>query len=350
MKITELVVGPGDYAMLPYGNVVYYWFQTDYERIEERGWGRLSPDSPVPGLCTDLVATCLVFVFHCAASGRTTLCHAVSETDPAVFDAQMRYVAGDDARGQVDIVVFKGRTYGEPGDTPPEILRDDLTWVSKTLARIRSKTPSCTTSVHPHPLRYGVILIQKSSGDLILPMPPTVNGANTPRLLNCYSSRPTPTIFDSRRVFDAFYRIQSTSSYLASGRRTIPCFEVYNGTRRLGLPGPSAGTREIFRIASMQPNFPSMDAIQHSDLKICERVAPTSEMVGYVEELSKLIQTVGAPCEVEGCRKLTTQKCAKCRGAHYCSRTHQTEHWVKHKAWCKNHRYIPGGVTVGWSA
>ncbi|KAJ7663153.1 hypothetical protein DFH06DRAFT_345051 [Mycena polygramma] len=342
MKITELVVGPGGFKLQINDEAPNYWLQTDYERIEERCWGGLSPDSPVPGLCTDLVDTCFVFVFRCVASGRTTLCHAVSETDPAAFDAQMRYAAGDDARGQVEIVVFKGRTYGEPGDIPPEILRDDLRWVSKTLARIRSKTPSCTTSVHPQPLRYGVILIEKSSGDLILPIPP--NGANRPDFLHCCASTPTPTTLATREVYDAFYRIQSTSSYLASNRRSIPCFEVYDGTRRLGLPPPSARTREIFRIAAMQPNFPSMEAIQQSDLDICQHVAPTREMVGYVEELSKLIQTVGAPCEVEGCRKLTTQKCAKCKGAHYCSRAHQTENWAEHKAWCKSHRYTRGGL------
>ncbi|KAJ7652537.1 hypothetical protein DFH06DRAFT_1475325 [Mycena polygramma] len=114
MKITELVVGPGGFKLQINDEAPNYWLQTDYERIEERCWGGLSPDSPVPGLCTDLVDTCFVFVFRCVASGRTTLCHAVSETDPAAFDAQMRYAAGDDARGQVEIVVFKGRTYGEP--------------------------------------------------------------------------------------------------------------------------------------------------------------------------------------------------------------------------------------------
>lgn len=81
MEIVERVVGPNDYGYLSTEHGPYYWFQTPYERIEERGWGCMSPDSPIPGLCTDLVDTCFAFVFYCRANRRTTLCHVVSGTD-----------------------------------------------------------------------------------------------------------------------------------------------------------------------------------------------------------------------------------------------------------------------------
>ncbi|KAJ7140851.1 hypothetical protein C8R44DRAFT_761978 [Mycena epipterygia] len=347
MKITELVVGPGDYQLLPTEAGLYPWFQTEYERVEERGWGCSNPDSPIPGLCTDFVDTCFVFVFHCGASGRTTLCHAVSGTDIAVFNAQMRYVAGEDPRSQVDIIVFQGRAYGDPGsDVPPEILQEDLTWVSQTLDRIRIKTTSCNASVHPKPLGYGIVLVEKSSGEVTLPIPPsrTNNPKLVPQFLHCVPSPPTPTTLAKSKAVDAFYRIQSTASFIASDFRSVPCFEVYDGTRRLSIPPSSDDTREIFRIATMHPNFPSFEPIQQSDLDICQRVVPNNEMGAYVKGLSRLIQRVGAPCEVAGCRKFTTQKCATCKGAYYCSRSHQKEHWAKHKVWCKSHRYIPGGM------
>ncbi|KAJ7663131.1 hypothetical protein DFH06DRAFT_1189414 [Mycena polygramma] len=352
MKIQELVVGPGAYELLYDDDGFHPWLPTEYERIEERCWGCMSSDSPISGLCTDLVATCFVFVFHCGGTGRTTLSHVVAGTDLAAFDAQMSYVTGRDAHREVDVLVFKGRAYDESAglNVRPEILRDDMRWVSQTLDRIRSKEPSCIVSVYPTPLGYGVVLVKKSPKEVILPMPPKFNGANNPNFLHCCSSTLNLTMLATREVYDAFYRIQSTSSYIASNRTSIPCFEVYDGRRRLALPPSSDETREIFRIAAMHPNFPTMEAIQQSDLDICQRVSPTGEMVGYVEDLAQLIQMVGAPCEVEGCRKLTTQKCAMCRGAHYCSRTHQTEHWVKHKAWCKSHRYIPGGLKAVWSA
>ncbi|KAJ6568433.1 hypothetical protein DFH09DRAFT_1155386 [Mycena vulgaris] len=346
MKITELVVGPEDYELL-LGPDYWPWFQTEYERIEERGWGCLNPDSPIPGLCTDFVGTCLVFVFHCGANGRTTLCHALSDTDIAVFDAQMSYVVGEDPRSQVDIIVFQGRAYGDPGeDVPPEILQEDLTWVSQTLDRIRIKTTSCNASVHPKPLGYGVVLVEKSSGEVTLPIPPSRanNPEPVPKYLQCVLSPPTPTTLDKSRVVDAFYRIQSTASYIASEFRSIPCFKVYNGTRRLAIPPSSDDTREIFRIATMHPNLPSFEPIQRSDLDIWNRVIATSEMEGYVKDLSRLIQRVGALCEVAECRKFTTQKCSMCRGAYYCSKSHQEEHRVKHKVWCKSHRYIPKGL------
>ncbi|KAJ7921483.1 hypothetical protein B0H13DRAFT_1984893 [Mycena leptocephala] len=346
MIIAELVVGPGDYKLLPTEDELYYWFQTEYERIEERGWGCLNPDSPIPGLCTDLVATCFVFVVHCAANGRTTLSHVVSDTDPAVFDAQIRYVAGEDPRSHVDIVVFQGQQYGDPRPgVSPEILQEDLTWVSQTLDRIRTKTTSCNASVHPKPLGYGVVLVEKSSGKVTLPTRPAYNPEPVPQFLYCVSSPPTLTTVAKSIVVDKFYRIQSTASYIASEYRSIPCFEVYDGTQRLAIPPSSDHTREIFRIVTIHPNFPSFEPIQQSDLDdISKRVMPTNEMVIYATDLPKLIQRVGAPCEVTGCRKFTTHRCSRCKGAYFCSRSHQEEHWVKHKVWCKSRRYIPGGL------
>ncbi|KAJ7576527.1 hypothetical protein C8J56DRAFT_970521 [Mycena floridula] len=345
MKITELVVGPGDYKLLSTEDGRHYWFQTEYERIEERGWGCLNSDSAIPGLCTDLVDTCFVFVFHCEANGRTTLCHAVSGTDIAVFNTQMRYVTGEDPRSQVDIIVFQGCAYGDlENDVPPEILQDDLMWVSQILDRIRIETLSCNASIHPKPLSYGVVLVEKSSGEVILPIPPSRANKPIPQFLHCVPSPPTSTTLTKRQAVDAFYRIQSTASFIASKSSSAPCFEVYDGTRRPAIPPSSDDTREIFRIATMHPNFPAFEPIQQSDLDICQRVMSNNEMLGYVEGLPRLIKTVGAPCEVVECREFTTQKCSKCKGAYYCSSNHQGEHWEKHKVWCKSHRYIPGGL------
>ncbi|KAJ7154000.1 hypothetical protein C8R43DRAFT_1106642 [Mycena crocata] len=321
MKVTEVVVGHGDYKWISTEYGPYHWFQTEYERIGERGWGCLNPDSPVRGLCTDLVDTCLVFVFHCEGTKRTTLCHAVSGTDIAVFDAQIRYVSGEDQCGQVDIIVFQGCAYGEDGDN--------------TMDQIRTKTMSCSTSLHPKPLDYGVVLVEKSSGEIRLPILPSRADIlePVPQYLHCIPSPPTPTTITETGLVDTFYRIQSTTSFIASEFTRQPCFEVYDGSCRLDLPPSSEDTQEVFRIATMHPNFPSLEPIQQWDADVCKRVVRTNEMQG-----------VGAPCEVAACRKLTTKKCSKCKGAYYCSQNHQEEDWVKHKVWCRSHRYIPGGL------
>ncbi|KAJ7242145.1 hypothetical protein B0H12DRAFT_1074333 [Mycena haematopus] len=221
MKITEIVLGPGDYKFLPTADSgTYCWLQKEhYERIEERCWGRMNRDSPISGLCTDLVDTCFVFVFHCGANGRTTLSHVVSGIDIAVFTAQMQYVAGGDPLNQVDLVVFQGRQ----NDVPSEILEEDRMWLSETLDRI--KTPSCNAFVYPKLLGYGLVLVEKSSGDVTIPIPPS-RANNIPKFLRCVTSAPTPTTFAKRRLVDAFYRIQSTASYIASKRTSIPGFEV----------------------------------------------------------------------------------------------------------------------------
>ncbi|KAJ7639729.1 hypothetical protein DFH06DRAFT_1478399 [Mycena polygramma] len=346
MKIQPLVFKHEDFKLLMAVDGLFYWLPTEYERIEERGWGCLNPDSPIPGLCTDLVATCFVFVFHCAASRRTTLCHAVSGTDTSGFDAQMMYVVGDDPRSEVDLVVFKGISYGDPNSgaplAPPEIMQDDLRWVSQILDHIRSKTPSCNASVHPKALPYGVVLVEKLSGDVTVPTPPTP-------LFRPVQCGPSPPTWQSKRsVVDTFYRIQSTAAFVASNSRSYPCFQVYDGMRRLMLPPSSDATKEILRIATMHPSFPSFQAIQRSDWDICRRVVPDRETAGYLETLSSAIKTGGAPCEVEGCRTLTTQKCSTCKGVYYCSKTHQTEDWMNHRVWCKSHRYIPGGFETVW--
>ncbi|KAJ7652525.1 hypothetical protein DFH06DRAFT_1475315 [Mycena polygramma] len=342
MKVTELVVGPGDYTLQLNDDVPYYWFQTDYERIEERCWGRLSHDSPVPGLCTDLVSSCLVFVFHCGASGRTTLCHAVSGTDIEVFYTQIRYVSGEGPPSQLDVMVFRGDSAWS--EIHPEEWQEDLAWVSQTLDRIRVKIPACNASVHPKPLTCGVVLVQKSSGDVIIPTPPSSLAAVT--FLQCSPAPSSPATLAKRELVDKFYRIQSTAEFIASKLTTVPCFEVYDGARRLPLPRTSDDTREIFRIATMHPNFPHLEPIQQSDLDILVRVVPNQEMQIYVKGLPKLIQRAGGPCDVAGCRKITTGKCSTCKGAFYCSKTHQEEGWAQHKAWCKRHVYIPGGKVL----
>ncbi|KAJ7213107.1 hypothetical protein GGX14DRAFT_446316, partial [Mycena pura] len=342
MKITELVVRSGDCNLLLAADGPTYWFHTEHERIEERGWGCLDPESPISGLCTDLVATCIVFVFQCRATRRTTLCHVVSKTDIAVFEEQMRYVTKEDPHSQVDIVVFQGCVYGNTGEVPSKILQEDSMWVSQTLEHIRNKRTSCHASAYPKPLGYGVVLVDKLSGDVIIPMPPTTEPA--PQFLSCINTwPPTPTMLIERQIVDEFYRIQSTASYIRSKYRIIPCFQVYDGTRKLVIPPSSDDTREIFRIATMHPNFPHFEHIQQSDLDICNRVVPTIEMPGYIKHLPELIRKAGGFCEVAGCRKFTIQTCSMCKGAHYCNKNHQEEHWAEHKTWCKSHRYKPGG-------
>ncbi|KAJ7633346.1 hypothetical protein DFH06DRAFT_1479608 [Mycena polygramma] len=293
MKITEFVVGSDGLKPQQYPNGTYYWLQTDYERIEERGWGRLHRDSPVPGLCTDLIETCLVFVFHCGTTGKTTLCHAVSGTDLAVFDAQIRYVSND-TDSQVELVVLKGRAYGDPGDLPPHIFEEDLAWVSQTLDRIRVRRPTCNASLHSEPTGYGVVLVQKASGDIIIPVPPRYLPAVT-KFLHCTSSVLVPEALAKRELLDAFYVTQSAASFVASGFTTVPCFEVYDGTRRLNLPPTSDDTREIFRIVNMHPKFPALAPIRQSDWDIYKRVAPNKEMYCYVQKLCAWMPSAGAP-------------------------------------------------------
>jgi hypothetical protein len=264
----------------------------------------------------------------------------------------MDYVTAEDSQSQVEFLVFRGTSYGDSGnDVSPEILQEDLQWVSQTVDRIRAKRPSCSVSVHPKPLGFGVVLVEKSTAEVTLPTPPSTPTAEpVPAFLHCWPSSPGDAKYfellkETRRiqVVDAFYRIQSTASFIASGFTCSPCFEVYDGTRRLPIPPSSNDTREIFRIATMHPNFPAFEPIQQSDVDICKRVMPSREMYGYVKGLAGLI-SVGAPCEVQECRKLSTLKCSTCRGVYYCSRSHQTEHWAEHKAWCKSHRHIPGGI------
>lgn len=213
-------------------------------------------------------------------------------------------------------------------------------WVSQTLDRL--KTTSCIASdVYPKPLGYGVVLIEKSLGEITLPIPPN-NTTPVPAFLLCFPSPPTHITLAERWVVDAFYRIQSTASFIASGFSVVPCFEVYNGTRKLAIPPSSDDTREIFCIATMHPNFPSFEPIQQSDLDICQRVISTNEMLVYVKDLTRHIGRAGALCEVAGCRKLTTRRCSKCKGAYYCGKNHQETDSVEHKVWCENHRNIPG--------
>ncbi|KAJ6553101.1 hypothetical protein B0H19DRAFT_1295709 [Mycena capillaripes] len=291
MKITELGVRPGDYKLLLTSNETYYWFQTEYERIEERGWGCMNPASQISGLCTDLVDTCFVFVFHYGANGRTTLCHVVSGTDITVFNAQMSYFAGADPASQLDTVVFQGLTYGVPGDVPSEILEEDLMWVWQTPDHLRIRTTSCNTFVHPKPLGHGVVLVHRGF----------------PRFLRCVPSQPTSTMFAKRRVVDAFYGIQSTASFIASKFRSVPCFETINGR--------SSASPSCTRILVLE----AYPAVRLGHLQACD----ANQRDGDVCE----IRMVGAPCEVPGYRKLTTEKCAACKGAYYCSRSHQEEHW-----------------------
>ncbi|KAJ7274963.1 hypothetical protein C8J57DRAFT_1714684 [Mycena rebaudengoi] len=349
MQIIEQVVGPTDYKQIPFRQS--YFLQTDYERIGERCWGCLSPDSPVPGLCTDLVDTCFVFVFHCAANGRSTLCHTVSGTDIRVFEAQIRYVVGESPH-PVDIIVFRGGAYGIPGfkiresgGVTLENLEEDLAWASQMVDRI--KTPSCTTLIYPNSLEYGLVLVEKSTGKITLPIRPRAHhdGPN-PAMLWCFSAAPTPATFTKTELVDAFYRIQSTTSFVSSNFERTPSFEVFDGARRLPIPPSSDDTREIFRIATMHPRFPLFKPIQQSDLDIAMRVLRSGEAFRYATSLPLLLEDVGAFCEVAECRQFTATKCAKCEGAYYCGAEHQRADWKSHKDWCESHRQKPGATLI----
>ncbi|KAK7055547.1 hypothetical protein R3P38DRAFT_1360263 [Favolaschia claudopus] len=323
MKIKELEVGPGGYraVMTLQETVHYYLIQAEYERIEERGWGRMDDDSPIRGFCTDCVATCFVFVFHCEAKARTTLCHVVSGIDSKVFEAQIRYVTDGGGSGNLaDIVVLLGRVYASEyragSGVPADIIEEDLLWASQTVERLGRNTAVHSASIHPKALCYGVVLVERSTGEITIPIPPT-SSIPTPRYLMCASSPLTPESLGKIMIIDEFYRVQSTTSFIASKFTTSPCFEVYDGARRLPVPPSSEDTREIFRIATMHPDFPSLNPIQQWDLDICKRVTSTNEMATYASSLAELMKTVGAPCDEPSCRKLTTRKCSVCRGAYY---------------------------------
>jgi hypothetical protein len=220
----------------------------------------------------------------------------------------MRYVAGESPH-PVDIIVFRGWAYGIPGfkihesdDVAPD-LEDDLAWASQTVERI--KTPSCTTLIYPNSLEYGLVLVEKSTGKITLPIRPRAGPYPTVLQLECFSSSPTPAAMTKREVADAFYRIQSTTSFISSNFTRVPCFEVYDGARRLPIPPSSDDMREIFRIATMHPNFPLFEPIQRSDSDIAKRQLRTKEMIDYVASLPPLLRIVGAFCEVAECRQFT---------------------------------------------
>ncbi|KAK7055544.1 hypothetical protein R3P38DRAFT_1360220 [Favolaschia claudopus] len=351
MKIKELAVGPGDYeSHLSPDGTFYPFFPTDYERIEERGWGRMSPDSPIRGICTDLVDTCFAFVFHCETNARTSLCHVVSGIDTKVFDSQIRYASEDRSPGNpVDIVAFLGHVYGRhppPPDVDPKNIQEDLLWISDQLDLLRKDEAVRGAYAHPTPLSYGAVLVEKSTGQITIPSAPTFRvSVRLPTLLRCLPSSTKYEALTKVRVVDQFYRIQSTSFSIGSRSANVPCFEVYDGIRRVPVPPPTENTRELFRIAIMHPKFPYLDPIQQSDLDIVKRVITLENMV-YVEGLAMLMQVVGALCDEPSCRRFTKQKCSRCKGAYYCSRAHQDGQWANHKGWCKAHHSTPGGSLI----
>ncbi|KAK7014238.1 hypothetical protein R3P38DRAFT_3002668 [Favolaschia claudopus] len=350
MEIQELAVGPGDFGVLKIAEASFYWFSTDYERIEERGWGCMSSESPVSGLCTDLVNTCIVFVLHCETNARTALCHVVSGTDRTVFDSQILYVSDSRKEGnRVDIIAFLGHTYGlspVPPDVTPEMIQDDLLWASQTVDFLKTDGVVRGAYVHPKPLPFGAVLVQNSTGRITVLTRPIRFTEALPELLPCLPPSFTFEDLKRRQFIDSLYQIQSTSSFIASEFTRAPCFQVYDGIQRLAVPPLIDDARDVFRIASMHPNFPALEPIQKRDIDIAKRVVSSNEMKLYIYCLSKQIQAVGALCDEPSCWKFTKQRCSKCKGAYYCSKEHQDGQWALHKGWCKTRRFVPGGSLV----
>lgn len=67
-------IGPGS-GIMTQASIYHYSTPKKYAGIHQHHFGLLSPDSPVDGLCTFNVASCLAFVVHCSDTSRSSLTH-----------------------------------------------------------------------------------------------------------------------------------------------------------------------------------------------------------------------------------------------------------------------------------
>ena len=325
--------------------------------------------SPIEGICTSLVASCCVIIFHCANSKRTTVAHTPSYFHLSELAPMLYWVAGGDKDRniptesqanmnigfvlfgllgpqlqnwwpktvvfdvKVEMIVLKGFQHvGDPLES------QHAHWVSccnTFFYSTRAQTGIDLVISHiPNPLPIGAVSIQKGSGQItIYRRTPTSRSPSikTPpfRLLQNHDASRLRLAVAAFRNFLACY-IAMTQEY--------PIWLEYDCNTYAPPPTLNDNARLLLRAIRAPSRDQEATAIEQQ----LRRTAGDDQQVTMLFSCARLLapqdQWLCEVCGALGTGQQLLLTCSGCGGAWYCGQAHQLLAWPNHKAFCKTHR------------
>ncbi|KAL8284173.1 hypothetical protein RQP46_004922 [Phenoliferia psychrophenolica] len=325
---TELSAGVDDGLVIP-PNQSWYLHRTtkDYFPISQHTFGLLEPNSPVDGLCTCSLASCLAFVVHCPETRKSTLTHTPTNVESwRAFEEQIKYVVDGGTGREVTVHIIKGAHY-----TPENIIKfehaDVVSEFKEALEEISRSTSTSLTFIEvKKKVPHGALLLEKATGTInILVLPGTLT-KSTDTFLNL------PTQYENVNLPTSLYQRQANLAKLESswtqdiigGAYQIYC--QYDGTLERFSVRLSDGPREI--LAAKRRG-----ATPHAVLQLTKSLS--GQFRGFPNYSLFTMNLDGAVSAGTWCEVCGTDgnACSRCGAVYYCGKEHQKEDWGAHKGW-----------------
>ena len=323
-----------------------------YVPIFQLGYGRMDPSTPGKGLSTAGVASCTVVVLHCPSTHRTVVTHSPNLLYMSTFVPMIDYITGGQGdqtsfqdrrrweigmtgnKKPVDIeaVVIRGSWYADPAQAR---LYGHEGWMSdfRELFDRISFTRSINANIVDFPrfLLSGTVLVDKATARITYISIPT-GGQNTSFVKVEFIHHPSYT--PEQRHQDVF--VSNVQGVQGKCQDIHLQWDIDHYCPSIPLTGI---TRELLRSKFLgEPEEKQCALLRAAGIQDFISNSP-SENLSIGNNLNRIWERynlIKPPCE--RCGEIGASKCASCRGAWYCSKLHQTEHWKTHKAWCKDHK------------
>ena len=331
-------------------------FKTDYIRITQHNYGRMTPETVGRGLCTDHVASCTAIVLHSPTTQRTILANSPNFTHKASFIPLVDWVTGGDGREDfteeqivaymsggfrpptkctLEIVVLRGYMYGQAGDLyGHSAWMHDLRNMMNFMAISREINLTITDS--PRLLQVGAILVDKGTGALTYLE--LSAGAQTPHGLIVLRNRHTSLQYAYIQELQDIFMGTLYSAHEPA--ECVPLHMQFDGARFCLPHALSDEARQLIR--SRRHGQPP--AAQSG---IVRRLGLSLDWINRFDHplfalLNNHFQNTARIRPCERCAREGVRNCQGCLGAWYCGEEHQREDWKNHKMWCTSHRWSDG--------
>ncbi|EJC98974.1 uncharacterized protein FOMMEDRAFT_31532 [Fomitiporia mediterranea MF3/22] len=368
LDVSSLTLGRADLSTRPGGVLVH---KTDYVRVTQYHYARITPDSPGRGVCTDHVASSTVVVLHCPTTRRTTLSHAPNFMYMSSFLPLVEWVIGGSgeleewSEGEQNAFLEGRGTHPLPCLLEAYVLRgfayahrgaekfNHAGWIKDFRMFFRTVAQARHISLHiedsPRLLSAGALLVDKGTGKIthvelapeVMPPPPNrmILKFENPEFAGQFTSAQEQQDLFMGALLNARYTPVPTPLRLQfdSQDYRLPhplCDEARQLIRSKRLEEPAVAQSIIIRRFGLSEDwmFPNLG-----------KSSPTSSNDRpELRVLRNLLASTALdrPCEL--CPLEATKTCGACRGAWYCGDAHQRRDWKFHKSWCRQHPYEEG--------
>ncbi|KAJ7133750.1 hypothetical protein C8R43DRAFT_1073186 [Mycena crocata] len=321
-----------------------------YAPIYQWGYGRMDASTPVLGLATSAVTSCICVVLHCPTTRRTVLAHCNKDTVmtnsfvPVVDwiiggDGKTRWSASDredwfNGKGAkkhgtvVDAAVLRGCSH----EYPQSVYLQHDRWMSNFRQFLSSasvsrmfRVASCLDA--PEVLTCASVLVDKTTARITYL---TLESGTPFKFISITNPHLKRQYSNAQQMQDLFVGISLSQRIpseivelhlqydVASYKRAIPLPDEIRQLLRL-MPAPAADQSHLLRTLNVSHDW----------------TLNSNPLAWLTRQSFEVSMAAGRPCEL--CGDVGSLKCSSCKGAWYCGENHQLQDWKAHRVWCKLH-------------